>query len=72
MRAALVIAGLLLLAAGLWIVFGHASYQQTDTLIQIGSAKLTATHDKAVPAWLGTLGIVLGALLAVGGLLKKR
>jgi hypothetical protein len=72
MRAGLIIVGIVLLAAGLWVVLGHGSYQQTDTLVQLGSAKLTATHDKAVPQWAGIAGIVVGALLLVGGIVKKR
>ena len=71
MRFALIVVGLVLLVAGLWVVFGHGSYQQTDTLVQLGSAKLTATHDKAFPQWLGIAGIVVGALLALGGFLGK-
>lgn len=72
MRAILLILGLVLLVGGLWVVFGHASYTQTDTLLQIGSAKFTATQDKAIPQWLGISGIVVGALLALGGLFSKR
>jgi hypothetical protein len=72
MRAILIILGLVLLVGGLWVVFGHGSYTQTDTLLQVGSAKLTAKHDKAIPEWMGISGIVVGALLAVGGLFSKR
>jgi hypothetical protein len=71
MRAGLIIVGIILLVAGIWIVSGHASYQDTDTILQIGSAKVTATHDKGVPQWIGIAGIVVGGLLAVGGFLKK-
>lgn len=72
MRAILIILGLALLVGGLWVVFGHGSYTQTDTLLQIGSAKFTATRDKAIPAWMGISGIAVGALLALGGLFSKR
>jgi uncharacterized membrane protein YphA (DoxX/SURF4 family) len=72
MRALLLVVGIVLLIGGLWVVFGHGSYTQTDTVFQVGSAKLTATHDKAVPEWLGIGGIVVGALLALGGLFSKR
>jgi uncharacterized membrane protein YphA (DoxX/SURF4 family) len=72
MRAGLIIVGIILLAAGLWVVLGHGSYQQTDTLVQVGSAKLTATHDKSLPQWVGIAGIVVGALLAIGGIVRKR
>jgi hypothetical protein len=72
MRAILIIIGIALLAGGLWVVFGHGSYTETDTVFQLGSAKLTATHNKAIPEWLGIAGIVVGALLALGGLFSKR
>lgn len=72
MRAILIIIGVLLLVGGLWVVFGHGSYSQTDTVLQLGSAKLTATHDKTIPEWLGIAGIVVGALMALGGLFSKR
>ncbi|MBE1160312.1 hypothetical protein [Dyella acidiphila] len=72
MRAILIVIGLILLVGGLWAVFGHGSYTQTDTVLQLGSAKLTATHDKAIPQWLGIAGIVVGALLTLGGLFSKR
>ncbi|RUL70211.1 hypothetical protein [Dyella choica] len=72
MRAILIILGLGLLVGGLWVIFGNGSYTQTETLVQIGSAKLTATHDKAIPSWMGIGGIVLGVLLTAGGLFSKR
>lgn len=72
MRALLLVVGIVLLIGGLWVVFGHGSYTQTDTVFQVGSAKLTATHDRAVPEWLGVGGIVVGALLVLGGLFSKR
>jgi hypothetical protein len=71
MRAILIVIGIVLLIGGIWAVFGHGSYTQTDTLVQLGSAKLTATHDKTIPQWLGVSGIVVGALLVLGGFLKK-
>ncbi|HEY8681927.1 MAG TPA: hypothetical protein VIM06_02050 [Rhodanobacter sp.] len=72
MRAGLIIVGIVLVVAGIWVISGHASYQDTDTLVQIGSAKITATHDKGVPQWVGIAGIVIGGLLMVGGFVKKR
>jgi hypothetical protein len=72
MRAILIVIGILLLVGGLWVVFGHGSYSQTDTIFQVGSAKVTATHDKSIPEWLGIAGIAVGALLTLGGLMSKR
>ncbi|TBR36732.1 MULTISPECIES: hypothetical protein [Dyella] len=71
MRALLIIIGLVLVAGGIWVLAGQASYQQTDTLVQLGSAKITATHDKAVPNWAGVAALVVGGLVALGGFLKR-
>ncbi|WP_266170395.1 hypothetical protein [Dyella subtropica] len=71
MRAALIMIGLILVVAGIWVLSGHALYQETDTLVQLGSAKITATHDKAVPSWVGIAGVVVGGLLTLGGFFKK-
>jgi len=71
MRAGLIIVGIILLVAGIWVVSGHASYQDTDTLLQVGSAKITATHDKGVPQWIGIAGIAVGGLLTLGGFMEK-
>ncbi len=72
MRAGLIIVGIILVAAGIWIVAGHAFYQDTDTLVQVGSAKITATHDKGIPQWVGISSLVVGALVAIGGFMSKR
>jgi hypothetical protein len=71
MRVVLIILGALLLAGGVWVVFGNGTYQTTETLLQVGSAKITATHDKAIPAWIGMASMAVGALMALGGFLKK-
>jgi hypothetical protein len=72
MRAGLIVVGVILLAVGIWVVVGHGSYTDTSTVAQIGSAKLTATHDRAIPSWVGIIGIVLGGLLAVGGIARRN
>jgi hypothetical protein len=72
MRAGLLVAGIILLIAGIWVVAGNGSYKQTDTLAQLGPARIEATHTKAVPQWIGIAGIVLGGLLVVGGIARKK
>lgn len=72
MRAGLFIAGIILLVAGIWVIAGNGSYKQTETLAQLGSAKIEATHTKAVPPWIGIAGIVVGGLLIVGGIASKK
>ena len=72
MRAGLIIIGIILVVAGIWITLGKGSFKQTDTLVQVGSAKIEATHTKAIPQWIGIAGIVVGGLLAIGGFASKR
>ena len=72
MRAGLFIAGIILLVAGICVIAGNGSYKQTETLAQLGSAKIEATHTKAVPQWIGIAGIVVGGLLIVGGIASKK
>jgi len=68
MRQVLIIVGLVLLVAGIWVVAGNGSYHETETVVKIGSAALKTTHDKAIPQWVGISGIVVGAILVLGGL----
>ncbi|KAF1008320.1 MAG: hypothetical protein GAK28_01301 [Luteibacter sp.] len=72
MRAGLIIVGVILIGLGIWVTVGNGSYSKTDTLAQVGSAKITATHDKAVPQWVGIAGIVIGGLVAVAGIARKN
>ncbi|KAG9570309.1 hypothetical protein KCV01_g19609, partial [Aureobasidium melanogenum] len=72
MRAGLIIVGVILIGLGIWVTVGNGSYSKTDTVAQIGSAKITATHDKAVPQWVGIAGIVIGGLVAVAGIARKN
>ncbi|MGA0588397.1 hypothetical protein ACO2Q2_14910 [Dyella sp. KRB-257] len=72
MRAGLIVIGIVLLAGGIWVTAGHGSYQQTDTVAKLGSAQISATHEKAIPQWVGIAGIVIGGVLAIGGFVSKR
>ena len=72
MRAGLIVIGIVLLAAGIWVTVGHGSYRKTDTVAKLGPAQITATHDKAIPQWVGITGIVVGGLLVIGGFVSKR
>ncbi|HET8765204.1 MAG TPA: hypothetical protein VFM52_08285 [Rhodanobacter sp.] len=72
MRLFLILLGIALVALGVWITLGHATYDQTDTLIQIGTARLTATHARVIPVWVGIAGIVAGVLAALIGGFRKR
>mgnify|MGYP001087043186 CR=1 FL=1 len=72
MRLGLIIAGIVLLLAGIWATFGNGTYKDTDTVAQLGPAKIEATHDKAIPEWLGIGGIVIGGVLLIGGIASRK
>jgi hypothetical protein len=72
MRAGLIVVGVILIGLGLWVTLGNGSYQKTDTVASIGPAKIEATHDKAVPQWVGIAGIVIGGIVAVAGISRKN
>ena len=72
MRAGLIVIGVILIGLGLWVTLGNGSYSKTDTIASIGSAKIEATHDKAIPQWVGIAGIVIGGIVAVAGIARKN
>lgn len=72
MRAGLIVVGIILVAAGIWITIGGGSYQKTDTVASLGPAKIEATHNKSIPQWVGIAGIVIGGIVAVAGIAQKR
>ncbi|HXS74179.1 MAG TPA: hypothetical protein VN725_09045 [Rhodanobacteraceae bacterium] len=72
MRAALIVIGLIIAALGVWIALGRLTYNDTQTKFQVGDFKVQATGQKAVPAPLGYLGILIGAGLVIAGATRKR
>jgi hypothetical protein len=72
MRIGLIVAGIILVIAGIWVVAGNASISDTKTDAQIGSLKIQHTEDRAIPEWIGIAGIVVGGVLVVGGFATGR
>lgn len=72
MRMGLIVVGAVLLVAGIWVVMGNGSYESSNAVLEVGSVSLKATEEKAIPQWLGIAGIVVGALLALGGFLGGK
>ena len=71
MRAGLIVVGLIIAALGLWVALGKFTYNDTETKAQLGPLKVQATEEKAVPAALGYVGIVIGAGLVLAGAMRK-
>ncbi len=72
MRIALMVIGLILLVAGVWVAFGHGAYNTDETIAQLGQHAFKVTHEKSIPTWLGYAGIAVGAVLALAGLLRGK
>ncbi|HEU0277081.1 MAG TPA: hypothetical protein VFQ95_04595 [Rhodanobacteraceae bacterium] len=71
MRTGLIIAGIVLLGAGVWVALGNVHYNTTSTQAQFGPIKVEASEQKSVPAPIGYAGIVIGGALILAGALKK-
>jgi hypothetical protein len=71
MRAALIVIGLILIGVGVWIALGRLTYNDKETKFQVGDFKVQASAEKAVPAPLGYIGIVMGAGLVIAGAMRK-
>lgn len=72
MRMMTTVTGCLLLAFGVWVLVGKATYPSTETLVKVGSAELTQHVDKAVPQWAGIAGLVVGGVLVLAGVRRRR
>ena len=72
MRIAAILVGIVLIALGVWVALGDAHYNDTSTKAQFGPIKVEATSQKPVPAGIGYAGIVIGGVLVVVGVLKKK
>jgi hypothetical protein len=70
MRASLIL-GLVLIAAGIFMILRPIHYPSDHTAVKIGSFEAKVETDRTLPPWAG--GIVLGAgvVLLGAGLIKR-
>ncbi len=68
---AFLIAGLVLIAAGVFLILRPPHYASQQSVFKLGGLEATMQQDKTLPGWVG--GVVLGAgvVLLGGGLLKR-
>lgn len=71
MRIAAILAGIVLIALGIWILVGKPTYSRTETPIKFGPLEVTTKVQRPVPAPLGYAGIVIGGVLLAAGALKR-
>ena len=65
------IAGILLVTIGAFIVFRGLSYGSQHSVIQVGDMKASIDAQRPVPTWIGGIAIVGGALLIGAGLQRR-
>jgi hypothetical protein len=65
------IVGALLIAAGLYVLIQGASYPSDKSLFKVGGVEAKIEEHRAVPPWVGGLGIAAGVVLVVVGIGKR-
>lgn len=66
-----VIAGIVLMVLGAFIVFRGLSYGSQHSVIQVGDMKASVDAQRPVPTWIGGVALVGGALLVGAGLRRR-
>ena len=67
-----ILAGIVLVALGGFIVFKGLSYGSQRDVMRVGDLQIYAEERQMVPTWVGGVAIVGGLLLAGTGALKRR
>ena len=71
MRIGLILAGIILAAAGLAAFTGNLNFTQDKEVVKIGGLSASVKQDKSVPEWLGGIGVLVGIGLVVVGAMRK-
>ena len=66
------IAGLLLLAAGLFVALRGVSYRSSRSDVRVGDFQASLEERRSIPPWVGWVGAGLGLVLVLGGRSRRR
>jgi hypothetical protein len=67
-----VIVGIILVALGIYVVAGQASYKSDREVLKIGGLEASVKESHVVPPWTGAIAIAVGGVLIFAGLRGKR
>jgi hypothetical protein len=67
----LIIAGIVILALGAFVLLRGASFTSQRDVLQVGDLEISADEQTSIPPWVGGAAIVLGAGLIVAGVRKR-
>ena len=65
------IAGILILALGAFVLLRGASFTTRHDVVSVGDLKITADEQQAIPPWVGGAAVAVGAVLIVAGMRKR-
>ncbi len=65
------IVGLILIIAGIFVLWKHPTYATKKNVIELGDLKATVDEREAVPGWLGAVSIGAGVILLFAGSRKS-
>jgi uncharacterized membrane protein len=66
------LAGIVLVILGAFIVFRGMSYGSQHSAIQVGDMKASVDAQRTVPTWVGAVAIVGGVLLIGAGVRRRQ
>ena len=66
MKAA-AIAGIVLIALGIYVVVGQASYTSDKEVLKIGGLAASVKESHLIPPWAGAIAIAIGGVLVFAG-----
>ncbi len=70
-RTASLVAGLLILAAGGFVLLRGANVTTRRDVVEVGDVKLTASEQRTIPPWAGGVAVAAGLALVVAGARKR-
>jgi uncharacterized membrane protein len=63
-----IIVGIILIAAGIYVVAGQGSYSRDREVVKVGGFEASITESRLVPPWTGAIAIAIGGVLVFAGL----
>lgn len=71
MRTALIVIGIVLVALGIYVAAGQASYRTNNDVLKVGGVGVSVKESHGVPPWTGAIGIVAGGILIAAGARRR-
>ena len=72
MRLAIMVLGVLLVALGAVIFFGHLQYPDEHEFVKLGDLTASLTRERPIPPWLGAVTALTGLVIAWLGTKYRR